>query len=132
MEAPSPGHRGEARQILNQPLAQGDLQQRRSALKTSAPPSPRRQLPEAGVRVNWRSPTPIREEAPPTVTSQPNGLDLAAALASQAVSQPRRGARSWKKQTWRPWSNQQGQKGKSKGKAKSGKKGKAKGQTKSK
>ena len=120
MEAPPPGQHGEQ-------------QQRPTALKQPAPQSPKRQLPESGLRVSWRSPTPIREEPPPTVTFQPKTWPSSTGQAGQEKS-VNRSERSYNRNMLRwnpkPWVNLSKQKGKGKGKRKSGKKGKAKGQTK--
>ena len=122
MEAPPPGQHGEQ-------------QQRPTALKQSAPPGSKRQLPESGLRVSWRSPTPIREEPPPTVTIQPKTWVSPIGQAGKEKSDNRseRGY-NWNTLRWKPkpWANLSKQKGKGKGKSKSGEKGKAKGQTKSK
>ena len=132
MEAPPSGHRSEAGMNPASKVTAADHQQRVSAMKQAAPQSPRRQLPESGLKVSWRSPTPIREEAPPMVTTQSQSQTPAAREFHNGNAKRNFDKNTPKVNLWRPWSDQNRQKGKGKGKSKSGKKGKAKGKTKSK
>ena len=129
MEAPSPGQSGDnVTTIPAAPPAAPHQQPRPPAIQMAPRDDPRRQLPETGMRVSWRSPTPIREEAPPAITTS-----AAPAMPSQDQSQH---LKKWQKNFLKnrekpPWiktGRDFGKgKGKGKNKGKSQKKGKDKG-----
>ena len=130
MEAPPPGQSGTRATPRSETVpAVVHHQPRPAAIRTEN--DPRRQLPDAGMRVSWRSPTPIREEVPPPIT---------APVGSQAPSQNQVPERTGGKQAQKFWKNWKKPpwlrgfadgKGKSKGKDKGKNQNKGKGKQKS-